>query len=222
MEESVILKARQRFELAKRPKGRVWQLDAPVFVRVVEMLMGKLSYEKIAQLCLTDLQIPKEKSPSYKALWKFWGDGKFWMELLDTQRIASEQNAKHVGDVAAEKPVEWEKVSEEVIHQRAFELSHDPTADPALALQYANASLRLRRLKHDHEKAKHDQETKVEAGINALKEEIRGDSISEELLKKLCDRLDAMGKTHEERLKGRQKLTDPERDAKIREMFGIK
>lgn len=141
--EAVILDARREFELARLPKGRVWDLTPEHFVQVVQWLLSRLGYKRVAQLCKAELKLPPAKCPSYNALWEFWSQSGFWQVLLKTHRRHSAQLATEMGEEARNSPVDWAKANADRIQQVTFELLHDPSVDPKVVKNFVTASLKL-------------------------------------------------------------------------------
>lgn len=181
---AIILEARHLAEAAKGKIGetaRMWHLADEHFVQVVEWMVAGLSYKRIAELCDRELGLPPAKVPGKSAQSEFWQEfSPYWFA---SKRRALQRTVAVVNAEIEASPLQVDAALRDEIKQRAWELLQSPVMPEKLVKAFLTAVLKLRdqddrkeQRALDREKFDAAERTKIEAGLEAMRVEIAGNT----------------------------------------------
>lgn len=179
---AVILQARQLAEDMKgktRMDAKIWNLADEHFSQIVDWMLSGFPAKAIEKLCQSELQLPPAKVPGRQAQSIFWHEFRpYW---LSARRRSNRQTVQAIADEMESSPLNVDAVLRDEIKQQAWELLQHPNPPEKLVKAFLTAVLKLRD-QDDREKdrqfarEKFDaaQRSEIEAGLEALKGEIKG------------------------------------------------
>lgn len=193
MNAPAIIEARAQWIAEGAPAtSKMRQLPEEHFTQIVEWLLDGIPATKVAALAAEELKLPPAKLPHKTGLYEFWESfSRYW--LMARRRLAA-RDSTALREEIARSPEQWEAATLDQLQQRAFEVLSDPTAS-AKDLKGLVTLL-----------FKHRDQT------------LKGEQI--ELQKRRLSLLESQSEAAKKTL-GDTNLTPAQREARMREIFGI-
>lgn len=171
----------------KRTDSLMWNMPDDHFVCIVEWLVAGMSAKVIVQLCRDELKLPPAKVPSISRLYAFWSGFKPF--YLVARRREAANNSRALYDEMTASPLNLEQATLDELRTWAYELAQDRACDPKAVKAIMTLIQKDAQLKLDREKLSASQRSKIEAGLEALRVEIEGNSKAMEAWQKMKEAL---------------------------------
>jgi hypothetical protein len=194
MNDATILEARQLafIDQPRNPSSKPWHMPDEHFCEAVKAELAGVPYRSIAA-ALAEAGLPSAKVPGRTQWSEFWQSFKPWLRLA--RRRSAAAGANEVAGEAAKSPAEFDTATLDLIRQMAFELADSDAPDP----KGVKALVSLL-LKHRDQVLNERKVAVSERKMDLLEKQ------SSDAQKTLQD----------------ETLTPAQRDAKMREIFGIR
>lgn len=169
--------------MARKPRSdsKLDNLPEPQLMQLRDGLLKRTfaSYEEALSWLATECGVSSSPA-SLSAFYK-----RHCAPLVAERRQFAAIRAEALGDAMAVDPVNWDQAIIERTKQLTFEFLDSDEVDADSVKKLLDAILKAQRQQMDREKLTHSTKSKIEAGLDALFEEIKGNKAAEAVFAKL-------------------------------------